>query len=149
MTASTDSDATRLPLLDLKFGAADPPRLRLSVEACAIKAGLAEPHLSRFLFAVHEVVDNAIRHGGGRGQLRLRRYDGVLHCEVKDTGPGFGDQAVPPERPGIEATTGRGLWLARQLADQLAITTGAAGSIVSLAIVLADVDDFAGRAREL
>ncbi|HEU5159296.1 MAG TPA: ATP-binding protein [Streptosporangiaceae bacterium] len=141
MTASTGSDATRLPLLDLKFGAADHSRLRLCVEACAIRAGLGEPHLAEFLLAVHEVVDNAIQHGGGRGHLRLRRRNGALHCQVIDTGPGFGDQvAIPPGQPDVDAERGRGLWLVHQLTDRVTITTGSKGSIVSLTVALRDTD---------
>jgi anti-sigma regulatory factor (Ser/Thr protein kinase) len=145
MTASADSDATRLPLRDLKFGADDLPRLRLSVEVCSIQAGLTEPHLSEFLLAVNEVVDNAIRHGGGGGHLRLQRHNGVLRCQVMDTGPGFGDQVIPPRQPDIDAETGRGLWLAHELADQVTISTGSAGSIVSLAVALTEVEEFGGR----
>ena len=145
MTASTDSDATRLPLLDLKFGAADAPRLRLSVEACALQAGLAEPHLSEFLLAVHEVVENAIRHGGGEGHLRLLRRGGVLRCQVRDAGPGFGAQVIPPKQPDTEAETGRGLWLAHQLAEQVTITSGSEGSVVSLTMALTNFDAFGGR----
>lgn len=147
MTAPLDSDATRLPLLDLKFGAADSARLRLSVEACAIQAGLAEPHLSSFLLAVHEVVYNAIEHGGGRGHLRLQRDDGVLRCHVIDAGPGFVDQVIPSRRPDIDAETGRGLWLADQLADQVTISTGSAGSVVSLTVALGEIDDELGGRR--
>jgi anti-sigma regulatory factor (Ser/Thr protein kinase) len=145
MTASTDSDATRLPLLDLKFGAADVSRLRLSVEACAIQAGLAEPHLSEFLLAVHEIVDNAIQHGGGEGHLRLQRRGGVLRCQVRDAGPGFGAQVIPPEQPDINAETGRGLWLAHQLAEQVTIASGSEGSVVSLTVALTNFDALGGR----
>jgi anti-sigma regulatory factor (Ser/Thr protein kinase) len=145
MTAPTDSDATRLPLLDLRFGAADVPRLRLSVEACAIQVGLAEPHLSEFLLAVHEVVDNAIRHGGGGGHLRLQRRGAILRCQVRDAGPGFGAQVIPPEQPDIDAETGRGLWLAHQLAEQVTITSGSEGSVVSLTVALATIDELGGR----
>jgi anti-sigma regulatory factor (Ser/Thr protein kinase) len=145
LTAPTDSDATRLPLLDLRFGATDAPRLRLGVEACAIQAGLAEPHLSEFLLAVHEVVDNAIRHGGGGGHLRLQRRGGVLRCQVRDAGPGFGAKAIPPQQPDIDAETGRGLWLAHQLAEQVTITSGSEGSVVSLTIALSKFDEIGRR----
>jgi anti-sigma regulatory factor (Ser/Thr protein kinase) len=145
MTAPLGPDATRLPLLDLKFGPADSARLRLSVEAGAIQAGLAEPHLSRFLLAVHEVVNNAIQHGGGGGHLRLQRDDGVLCCHVIDAGPGFGDQVIASRRPDIDAETGRGLWLAHQLADQVTISTGSVGSAVSLTVALDRLDELGER----
>ena len=139
MTAYMDSHAARPPLLDLMFGAADSPRLRLSVEICATRAGLAEPYRSEFLLAVHEAVGNVIQHGGGRGYLRLHRQDGYLHCRVEDTGPGFGDQVIPPRRPDIDADTGRGLWLAHQLTDKVAITTSPEGSVVTMTVVLTGV----------
>lgn len=145
MTAPADSEATWRQLLDLKFGVADLPRLRLGIETSAAQAGLTEPRRSEFLLAVHEVVDNAVRHGGGRGHLRLQRRDGVLRCQVTDAGPGFGDQAIPTGQSDFDTAAGRGLWLVHQLADQVAISTGSAGSVVSLTVPLADLDEFGGR----
>jgi anti-sigma regulatory factor (Ser/Thr protein kinase) len=136
MTAQTGAHAARSPLLDLTFSAADSPRLRLSVEACAVRAGLTEPHRSEFLLAVHEVVGNAIQHGGGAGHLQLHRQNGFLHCRVADSGPGFGDQAIVPKRPDIDTETGRGLWLAHQLTDKVAISTSSEGSVVTMTVVL-------------
>ncbi len=143
MTAGMSSHAARPPVLDLRFDAAGSSRLRLKVEACAMRAGLTEPHRSEFLLAVHEIVDNAIQHGGGGGHLQLHRQNGFLHCQVTDNGPGFGDQVIPPEQPAVDAETGRGLWLAHQLADKLAITTGSNGSVVTMTVVLTDIGKLA------
>jgi anti-sigma regulatory factor (Ser/Thr protein kinase) len=82
----------------------------------------------------HELATNAVRHGGGRGRLRLWTTDGRLWCEVSDNGPGFQD-------PGSKGTTlpdpdtpgGRGLWIARKMSN-LTITTSTAGTTITAAI---------------
>jgi hypothetical protein len=127
MTAPTDSDATRLPLLDLRFGAADAPRLRLSVEACAIQAGLGRVSKSPSVASGVQVVARKADEGGslvwlstednaasrrlgdaqqdsgtlrhGLGHLRLQRRGGVLRCQVRDAGLGFGAKAIPAPAP--------------------------------------------------
>jgi anti-sigma regulatory factor (Ser/Thr protein kinase) len=137
MTAQPNAHATRPPLLDLTFGATDSPTLRLRLEACVRLAGLAEPHRSEFLLAVHEVVGNAIQHGGGKGHLQLHRHKGFLRCRIVDAGPGFGEQAAgPPRQPRVDAEAGRGLWLAHQLTDTVAISTSPEGSVVTMTVLL-------------
>ncbi|WP_430285336.1 ATP-binding protein, partial [Salmonella enterica] len=42
---------------------------------------------------VHEVITNAVRHGGGAGRIRLWRDGPQLHCQVIDSGAG-----IPAER---------------------------------------------------
>jgi serine/threonine-protein kinase RsbW len=143
MTTRPRWSSARPPVLALRFGAADTPRLRLSVAAWATRAGLGEPHRSEFLLAVYEIVDNAIRHGGGSGHLQLHRQNGFVCCQVTDDGPGLGDQVVPPERPDADAPAGRGLWLAHQLADKVAIRTGPEGSVVTMTAVLPEIGRFA------
>jgi anti-sigma regulatory factor (Ser/Thr protein kinase) len=135
MTAQKGSVALHL-LLDVEFSADDPPRLRLSMAACAVRAGLAEPRRGEFLLAVHEVVENAIRHGGGH--LLLHHRDGTLHCQVKDAGPGFPDRPIANGPPDADAETGCGLWLAQQLADEVTIASESTGSTVTVSMAVTD-----------
>ena len=37
--------------------------------------------------AAHELAANAVRHGAGRGRLRLRADGAFLYCQASDDGP--------------------------------------------------------------
>src|SRR4051812_21276944 len=100
-------------LLSQPFDAGSLAQLRRAVNASGAESGLADLELSRFVLAVHEIATNAVRHGGGRGELRLWRHDQRLYCEIVDHGRGIpranlGSRRRP--RPGHIG--GWGLWLA-------------------------------------
>jgi anti-sigma regulatory factor (Ser/Thr protein kinase) len=129
-------------LLDVVFGWADFAKLRRMVAAQCAAAGLTGTRLDDFVLAVHEIAANAIVHAGAGGRLILRRATNGLRCLVADTipkasvscpAPRSGDVRDLPE-PGqpIGADSGRGLWLAATLADELSITSGPDSTIVSL-----------------
>jgi len=136
-------------LLDVVFGWADFARLRRQVAAQCAAAGLTGTRLDDFVLAVHEIAANAIVHAGAGGRLILRRAASGLRCLVADTIP-RGTVSCPAPRsadmretaaaaaavtePGepIGADSGRGLWLAATLADELSITSGPDSTIVSL-----------------
>jgi anti-sigma regulatory factor (Ser/Thr protein kinase) len=140
-------------LLDVVFGWTDFARLRRQVAAQCAAAGLTGTRLDDFVLAVHEIAANAIVHAGAGGRLILRRAASGLRCLVADTipkttpscpAPRSGDmREVPADlasacagvtEPGepIGADSGRGLWLAATLADELSITSGPDSTIVSL-----------------
>jgi anti-sigma regulatory factor (Ser/Thr protein kinase) len=98
----------------------------------AAAIGLRGDRLDDFVFAVYEVLTNAVRHGGGSGLLRLAHVDGDLVCQVDDNGPGFTSEALSAQLPSHAG--GRGLRLARQLTDALTITTGAPGTSVRIRV---------------
>jgi serine/threonine-protein kinase RsbW len=150
-------------LLDIAFGWADVTRLRYLVAGQCAAAGLSGSRLDDFVLAVHEISANAIMHAGAGGRLVLRRAANGLRCLIADHAGG-GDDPEPggcwvprardgtgtlgppaaeapdsfdaPDGPGelVGAETGRGLWLAAQLADELSITSGPDTTIVSLYI---------------
>jgi anti-sigma regulatory factor (Ser/Thr protein kinase) len=60
--------------------------VRHAILSRASGVGLGEPHLSDFILAVNEVTSNAVRHGGGKGRLRLWQTVVNLVCEVVDDG---------------------------------------------------------------
>jgi serine/threonine-protein kinase RsbW len=124
-------------LLVEEFGVAQITPVRHAVSRVAAAAGLVGQRLEDFVLAVNEIVTNAVRHAGGGGTLRLWRAGRLLVCEVADRGDG-----IPHERlngaalPPSHAISGRGLWLARHLVDDVAVHTGRGGTIVRLSSVL-------------
>lgn len=91
------------------------------------REGLSGADLDRFVLAVHEAMTNAVRHGGGHGQLLLWSRAGTLWCEVVDHGTGIPQDAIPTRQPGAGQVT-RGLWLIRRTCTSCRITTDATGT---------------------
>ena len=129
-------------LLERRFTARLLPQLRLLVEECAAREGLGEPRRGEFVLAVDEIAGNAVEHAGGSGRLVLRRVGEELECRISDAGPGFSEEVIPELLPGLDgAPKGRGLWLARLVADRFAVTggapwTGPPGAVVTIAVRL-------------
>jgi anti-sigma regulatory factor (Ser/Thr protein kinase) len=69
------------------------------------------------LLAGTEIAANALRHGGGIEQVRVRRARGRFVCEIIDRGGGFDDPAAGYLAP--QEGVGAGLWVARQLTWQI------------------------------
>lgn len=93
---------------------------------------------SEILLAVGEAAGNAYRHGhrvGGRSEIRVRcEYDRpTFKVEVADDGPGF-DLAEVEGRgtPDPFAQGGRGLFLMRELMDEVWVDTSPDGTTVRL-----------------
>jgi len=136
-------------LLDIVFGWPDFARLRRLVAGQCAAAGLSGSRLDDFVLAVHEIAANAIVHAGAGGRLILRPAAHGLRCLVADTIPkapiscsaprGADPRELTggcdPDEP-IGADSGRGLWLAATLADELSITSGPDSTIVALYIRL-------------
>ncbi|GAA0394657.1 hypothetical protein GCM10009541_42140 [Micromonospora gifhornensis] len=107
-------------LLSLSFTGQTVTALRHLLAARIAAAGLRGDAAEDLVLAVHELVTNAVLHGGGRGRLELLRYPDRLVCEVSDHGPGGVDLTV--QRPATDTPGGRGLWLAHQLTGALTLT---------------------------
>lgn len=80
-------------------------------------------HISSLIVVVSELTTNAMRHGGGTGQLTVWRHGHNLYCQVSDHGPGITDPHAGNARPDAAALCGRGLWICRQLATDLIISS--------------------------
>jgi len=103
------------------------------VASCAEAAGLADGRLEDFVVAVNELLTNAVRHGGGFGQVKIWHQDGSVVCEVIDRGAGLADpRPDQPDRPAMDEPGGWGLWLAGELTDAIEIETGAEGTTVRI-----------------
>ena len=81
------------------------------------------------VLAVDEVVTNALRHGGGRGVVRVWPEGGGLVCEVSDTGT-ITDPMVGRIRPDVNELGSRGLWIANNFCDLVQIRSSRAGTVV-------------------
>ncbi len=115
-------------LVACDFAASGITALRHTVRDRARASGLTDDALDDFVIAVHELVVNAVRHGGGRGFLRLRRDGDTLICDVTDHGAGFpGGVPAPAGPPAADVPGGRGILLARQLSDTLMFSDGPEG----------------------
>ncbi|MEU4568047.1 ATP-binding protein [Micromonospora sp. NPDC023956] len=119
------------------FDQAQVTELRHSVTSCAHATGLAGQRLDDFVLAVNELITNAVRHGGGRGWLRLWRDGNSVLCEVSDHGQGISAQRLHDRRrPAPDTAGGWGLWLARELSDSMQVETGPAGTTVRISTAL-------------
>lgn len=119
------------------FTVDDLTQLRQALRRQAQHRGLHGERLADLLSAAHELVINAVRHGGGYGTVQLRHDADMLICEVTDEGPGF-PAAVPTRAspPPTDGPGGRGLWLADQLTDGLTVRNHPSGVTASVALRL-------------
>lgn len=103
--------------------------VRDRVHTISTSQGLPAEDGYRLVLAVHEAAANAVRHGGGHGQLLLWRRDGRLWCEISDHGPGIN---ATTERRDHDTNNGwparHGLWLIQRLCTSLDITTDTTGT---------------------
>lgn len=123
------SRTTTAPVLVVAFTGHEITAVRHAVARRAAGAGLAGDRLRDFVLAVHEIVTNAVVHGGGRGELRMWEAGQTVECEITDLGAG-GAVEVHEELP-LEAGR-RGLRLARLLVDRLEVIESASGTTVRL-----------------
>jgi anti-sigma regulatory factor (Ser/Thr protein kinase) len=141
------SDPDGTVVLDREFRAGTLSTLREEVVASALAAGLSRDRSIDVLLAAHELAANVIRHGSGRGRLRMRVTARLLSCQVSDARtaalPGraglpqadnpAGDAPAPTAWP---VEHGHGLWLVRRTADQVQVTAGPADSVVRMSFNL-------------
>jgi anti-sigma regulatory factor (Ser/Thr protein kinase) len=117
------------PAYEMAFQVGDLVALRGLVYRHASGAGLDSSRAADLVLTVNEVATNSLRHGGGKGTLRVWQDSFALTCEVRDSGR-FEHPLVDRERPTPGAAGPRGLWLANQLCDLVQIRTFATGSAV-------------------
>jgi anti-sigma regulatory factor (Ser/Thr protein kinase) len=133
-------------MLDREFSADALAELREAVLSCATAHGMPEERAIDVMLAVHELAANAVRHGPGHGRLRIHVVTGTLRCEVSDPGPpgsegrgqaGAGGQVTgAPGAVPWPVEQGHGLWLIRNAADHLRVTSGPHGSVIEAAFTL-------------
>lgn len=113
------------------FGRGELHDVRRLVAGVAHEAGLSRRRTDDLTVAVNELAANSVDHGGGRGTVHAWVEPDAVVVEVADTGDlarrgqGRSPDAAPPR---ADAERGRGLWIARQLADDLEIGPADAAS---------------------
>ncbi|OAA26655.1 anti-sigma regulatory factor (Ser/Thr protein kinase) [Frankia sp. EI5c] len=104
---------------------------RQQVLLYATKSGVPADRVSDLELAIHEILTNSVRHGGGAGLLRVWTEQATLVCEVSDRGQ-VRDALAGHRAPALDAEGGRGLWLAHQLCDLVQLRSSPAGTVVRL-----------------
>lgn len=120
----------------LEFGLDDLHELRARVTATATAAGLDPARVSDLAVAASELASNSVLHGGGRGLATIWGDGGAVYVEVADAGT-ITDPAVGERRPDPREEHGRGLYIANQLCDEVAIDSGRSGTRVRLRMACA------------
>lgn len=124
--------------VDLSFDVNSLHQLRSGLAAHASLLPVPEEQVADLLIVATELATNAIRHGGGNGRLRMWHNDATLYCQVSDRGPGIADPTIGTTSPDPSDTDAhRGLWICRNLAEELTITTNPGGPGVTVTAVIA------------
>jgi anti-sigma regulatory factor (Ser/Thr protein kinase) len=115
----------------LDFGLDDLHDVRSLVATKAAAGGLEPGRISDLVVAASELAANSILHGGGRGLATVWGQDESIFVEVADAGT-INDPTVGQVRPDPTAENGRGLYIANQLCDGVAIDSTATGTRIRL-----------------
>ncbi|MDX1577610.1 MAG: SpoIIE family protein phosphatase [Gemmatimonadota bacterium] len=102
------------------------PAVARVVEACRHLGHLDAETAFRLRVSLGEAVANAILYGSGERRGAVVRIEAIfapdgLRVRVEDEGPGFDPSSVPDPTvgPGLQRSRGRGLFLLRQMADEV------------------------------
>ena len=103
-------------------------------EACLQFAGFDEGTVEHMTLAIREAAANAIKHGNKQHPDKLAQVifeidEDSIHIEISDEGEGFKPEEVPnPLAPeNLLKGTGRGIFLMRQLMDDVNFAFGDGG----------------------
>jgi anti-sigma regulatory factor (Ser/Thr protein kinase) len=115
----------------LDFGLDDLHDVRSLVAVGAAAGGLSPRRVSDLVVAASELAANSVLHGGGRGLATVWDEGGAVFVEVADAGT-IADPTVGQLRPDPTAQNGRGLYIANQLCDRVAIDSTPTGTRIRL-----------------
>ena len=113
---------------ELAFSRGELALVRRFVVAAAALTGQRGVDL---VLAVNELAANTMRHGAGRGRVRIWREQATLMCEVVDGGH-IADPLAGRERAPDLDGRGRGLWMVHHLCDLVQLRSSPAGTVVRL-----------------
>jgi anti-sigma regulatory factor (Ser/Thr protein kinase) len=115
----------------LAFDARHLLRVRHVVRRRTAEAGLAPARVDDLLLAINEVATNTLRHGPGRGILRLWREPRSLVCEIRDRGR-IDNLLADRVAPADGAEGGWGFLLVNQLCDLVELRSDAGGTTLRM-----------------
>lgn len=118
------------------FGPDGLAALRSFVLEQATTAGMVRERADNLVLAINELATNSILHGGGHGRAAIWRDGDSLICDVYDNGA-VTDPLVGRRHPPTSAAGGRGLWVAHQLCDLVALRSLPTGGVARVHMRLA------------
>lgn len=104
----------------------------LIAEAADAASVIDRASIDGFVIAVHEVLNNGLNHGRPPVTLTMWVDTAKLTCLIVDDGPGIANPLTGYRHPDPALEHGRGLWLARQLCDELIIRNSDTGGCAVL-----------------
>lgn len=117
----------------MRFEPGDLATVRAVAARCASAAGLSPQRTRELMLVVTELTANSIRHGGGGGLLSMWAREGVVVAQSRDRGR-IADPLAGRRRPGLDDTSGRGLWIMHQLCALVQIRRSERGTVVRLTV---------------
>jgi anti-sigma regulatory factor (Ser/Thr protein kinase) len=106
--------------------------LRRRLRTWGVTCGLGDHDTDDIVIAVDEIATNALEHGRPPARVRSWTTPGALFVQIDDHGGTRIPAVTGYHRPPTDARRGRGLWIARHLADVLTTYTGPTGTTVTL-----------------
>jgi len=101
-------------------------KVRLFLKQIFFEAEIDHRHFNQVFLGLSEAVNNAIIHGNSlhtEKQVIIRLYfsEGLLMVEVKDEGDGFNLEKLedPTQKENLKKENGRGIFLMRNVADNI------------------------------
>jgi anti-sigma regulatory factor (Ser/Thr protein kinase) len=109
---------------------AGPRGLRVWLTRAMEDAGLGREAAEDMLLAAGEVLGNAYRFGASVPGIRVGSEGATFVLEVSADAPWSDDPLAGYLPPRSGASSGAGLWIARQLTSHLELSQGSAGGLV-------------------
>jgi anti-sigma regulatory factor (Ser/Thr protein kinase) len=113
----------------------DLSQVRALVLTQAREAGLAEARVQDLVLAVSEVAANTLRHTRSSGRLSIWHDEHEIVCEIRDSGT-IADLRQGDRKPAPGSSGGHGLWLVRQVCDQVELDSDESGTVIRMHMVL-------------
>jgi anti-sigma regulatory factor (Ser/Thr protein kinase) len=98
---------------------------RLMINAAEFANAVPDHDVEGFIIAAHEVLTNGLLHGREPVEFVMWVDTAKLTCRVTDSGPGIPDTLSGYHRP--EATCPTGLWVARQVCEDIIVSNQPGG----------------------
>ena len=135
LEASATSEVPLAPAsgdtVDIEFDPRGLGTVRRFTMQHAAEAGLTDVQVADLVLVVNEIATNTLRHGGGRGVLRIWQEEDSVIAEVSDAGY-VSQPLVGRVKPTVQRENGRGMWLANQLCDLVQLRSSPEGTVVRM-----------------